>query len=111
MCEGLAQGESDLTIRLHSSGIPEIDRIVSPFNIFIGQIRDVVANVKQDSESLASASEELSAITNQSESTTVQQRDMTHQVATALEELSVSISEVAKSTQETQEFSSGAHGR
>ena len=110
MCEGLAQGEGDLTIRLQPSGIPEIDRIITPFNIFIGQIRDVVANVKQDSESLASASEELSAITNQSESTTVQQRDMTHQVATALEELSASISEVAKSTQETQEFSSGAHG-
>ncbi len=110
MCEGLAQGEGDLTIRLKLSGIPEIDRIITPFNIFIGQIRDVVANVKQDSESLASASEELSAITNQSESTTVQQRDMTHQVATALEELSASISEVAKSTQETQEFSSGAHG-
>lgn len=110
MCAGLAQGEGDLTIRLKASGIPEIDNIISPFNIFIGQIRDIVANVKQDAESLASASEELSAITNQSESTTIQQRDMTHQVATALEELSASISEVARSTQETQEFSSGAHG-
>lgn len=110
MCEELSQGEGDLTIRLKASGIPEVDRIVAPFNIFIGQIRDIVANVKQDAESLASASEELSAITDQSESTTVQQRDMTHQVATALEELSASISEVAKSTQETQEFSSGAHG-
>ena len=109
MCEELSQGEGDLTIRLHPSGIPEIDRIISPFNIFIGQIRDVVANVKQDSESLASASEELSAITYQSESTTLQQRDMTHQVAIALDELSASITEVAKSTQETQEFSSGAY--
>ncbi len=109
-CAQLAQGEGDLTIRLQPSGIPEIDRIVIPFNQFISQIRDIVKNVKQDAESLASASEELSAITEQSESTTVQQRDMTHQVATALEELSVSISEIAKSTQETQTYSSGAHG-
>mgnify|MGYP001024355723 CR=1 FL=1 len=109
MCEELSSGDADLTIRLKPSGIPEIDRIVQPFNTFIGQIRDIVANVKQDAESLASASEELSAITDQSETTTVQQRDMTDQVATALEELSASITEVAQSTQDTQQFSSGAH--
>ncbi len=109
MCEELSSGQGDLTIRLKESGIPEIDRIVHPFNVFIGQIRDIVANVKQDAESLASASEELSAITHQSESTTVQQRDMTHQAASALEQLSASITEVARSTQETQSFSFGAH--
>ncbi|WP_100655650.1 methyl-accepting chemotaxis protein [Alteromonas flava] len=104
-CEGLTTGEGDLTIRLNESNIPEIDRVVRAFNTFIGQIRDLVSQVKEDAHSLASASEELSAITEQSEKTSKEQRDQTHMVASAMQELSASIAEVADSTVTTRDFS------
>ncbi|WP_100641966.1 methyl-accepting chemotaxis protein [Alteromonas facilis] len=103
-CEGLITGEGDLTLRLHQSSIPEINRVIQAFNIFIGQIRDLVAQIKEDSHSLASASEELSAITEQSEKSSKEQRDQTHMVASAMQELSASIAEVAHATITTRDF-------
>ena len=102
--EALTTGECDLTLELEESRIPEIDRIVTAFNIFIAQIREIVISVKEDSEALASASEELSAITGQSESNSRQQRDQSHMVASAMNQLSTSIAEVAHSTVSTRDF-------
>lgn len=103
-CEGLTTGEGDLTIQLEKSSIPEIDRIVVPFNTFIGQMRDIIGKVKDDSNTLAAASEKLSAITLQSEATSKQQNDETHRVACAMQELSTSIAEVNQSTLTTRDF-------
>lgn len=100
-CKELTVGEGDLTIRLDESGIPEIDRISNYFNTFIGQVRDIIAVVKEDADSLASASQQLSTITSQSESVTAQQRDQTTMVATAMKELAASISNVSRSTIDT----------
>jgi methyl-accepting chemotaxis protein len=97
-CEALTVGEGDLTIVLKQSGIPEIDKISSNFNVFIQQLRTIIRHIKIDAGSLASASQELSEITSQSEAVAAQQRDQTDMVASAMEELSVSIAEVAGST-------------
>jgi methyl-accepting chemotaxis protein len=107
-CEALTQGEGDLTVVLNTSTIPEINRVSGNFNIFIQQIRAIIAQVKIDADSLASASQELSTITSQSESVSAQQRDQTATVASAMEELSVSISEVARSTSDTSQKSESA---
>ena len=100
-CEELSHGEADLTVVLKSSGIPEVDRISTGFNLFIGQIREIVSQMKTDADSLASASQQLSVITDQSSQRTAQQKQQTELVASAIEELSASISEVTQSTVET----------
>ncbi|WP_026374471.1 methyl-accepting chemotaxis protein [Aestuariibacter salexigens] len=100
-CEELTEGEGDLTTTIAPSGIPEIDKISNNFNVFISQIRDIIAQVKQDAEVLAAASEQLSSTTEQSLAVSEQQRDQTHSVATSMEELSASINDVARSTVET----------
>ena len=97
-CAALASGEGDLTIVLDKSNIPEINRIIEPFNHFIGQIRTIVAQVKDDADSLASAAEELSAVTQQSEQNAVDQAKQTELVDEAISQLSTSVGEVAKST-------------
>jgi len=56
-CEELSKGEGDQTIQLEKSTIPEIDRISTGFNIFIGQIREIISQVKIDVDSLSSASQ------------------------------------------------------
>jgi methyl-accepting chemotaxis protein len=100
-CDGLASGDGDLTIKIKSVNIPEIDRIIVGFNIFIKQIRDIVIQLKSDADSLASASEELSNITKSSLSKTAQQRDQSFLVATAMKQLTVAVEEVSKSTVHT----------
>lgn len=100
-CEGLTTGEGDLTLRLSRSRIPEINRITESFNTFIGQIREIISQVKTDADALASASQELSAVTTQSKTVSNEQRDQTAMVATAMSQLSASIEDVARSTTET----------
>lgn len=100
-CHALTVGEGDLTVKLKSSGIPEIDKISDNFNVFIEQIRVIIEQMKVDAETLSSASHELSAITTQSETVAAQQRDQTAMVATAMEQLVTSISDVSRSTTDT----------
>lgn len=97
-CKALASGEGDLTIVLEKSTIPEINRIIEPFNHFTGQIRTIVSRVKDDADSLASAAEELSAVTQQSEQNAVDQVKQTELVDVAIAQLSESVAEVARST-------------
>jgi methyl-accepting chemotaxis protein len=100
-CEELSEGEGDLTIQIKPCGIPEIDRISNGFNLFIGQLRDIISQVKVDADSLSSASEELSMITLDSVNKTTQQRDQTHMVSSAMEQLSLAVADVSQSTQKT----------
>jgi len=100
-CEELSEGEGDLTIQLKGSGIPEIDRISNGFNLFIGQIREIISQVKVDADSLSAASQELSVITSGSADKTTQQRDQTHMVSTAMQQLSLAVADVSQSTQKT----------
>ncbi|GGF71474.1 methyl-accepting chemotaxis protein [Alteromonas lipolytica] len=97
-CSSLVSGEGNLTIVLEKSNIPEINRIIEPFNQFIGQIRNIITQVKGDADSLASAAEELSAVTQQSEQNAIEQVKQTETVDQAISKLSASVAEVARST-------------
>lgn len=103
--EELTQGEADLTSRIKPSNIPEIARISNAFNMFIQQIQTIIAQIKQDAETIAHSAQQLSATTSQSENLTTQQKDQTGMVATAMVELSASIDEVAVSTKSASEKS------
>ncbi|MFT2092643.1 methyl-accepting chemotaxis protein [Paraglaciecola sp. 2405UD69-4] len=100
-CEELSDGEGDLTIQIVHSGIPEIDRISNGFNTFIQQIRDIIAQVKIDADSLSTASQQLLVITADSVQKTQDQRDQTKTVSTAMEQLSLAVSDVNESTLKT----------
>lgn len=102
-CAALASGEGDLTITLEKSKIPEINRIIEPFNHFIGQVREIVSQIKNDADSLASAAEELSAVTQQSEHNAVEQVKQTALVEDAISQLSESVAAVARSTEQSRE--------
>ncbi|MEP2652877.1 MAG: methyl-accepting chemotaxis protein [Paraglaciecola sp.] len=104
-CEELSAGEGDLTIQLKASGIPEVDRISDGFNTFVRQIRDIIAQIKVDADSLSSASQQLTVITSESSEQTQRQRDQTHMVSTAMKQLSQAVSDVSKSTLKTSQQS------
>ncbi|WP_246261192.1 methyl-accepting chemotaxis protein [Alteromonas ponticola] len=96
-CQQLASGKGDLTIQLKKSNIDEVDRIISPFNQFIIQIRDIISSVKEEAASLTTTAIQLESITDSSRNSTSLQRDETHMVASAVEQLSASIAEVSNS--------------
>lgn len=107
-CQELSSGSGDLTLQLPSSSISDINDIVKPFNVFIGQMRDIVGSVKDEAATLASSAEELSTVTQLSESTTVEQRSQSQLVVSSISELSDSISDVARSTVDTRDFGHAA---
>jgi methyl-accepting chemotaxis protein len=100
-CEELSAGEADLTIQIKSSGIPEIDRVSVAFNLFIGQIREIIKQTKLGADSLSTAAGQLKVITQDSEMKTGEQRDQTASVSTAMIQLSQAVTEVSKSTIDT----------
>ncbi|MBU3022494.1 methyl-accepting chemotaxis protein [Aestuariibacter sp. A3R04] len=97
-CTALASGQGDLTVRLETVSIPEINNVIYPFNQFIGQIHQIVKTIKIDASKLAEASDSLSAIMLQSRSKANEQLDETQVVASSVEELSMSIADVSRST-------------
>ncbi|WJG08134.1 methyl-accepting chemotaxis protein [Aliiglaciecola sp. LCG003] len=99
--EEVTSGNGDLTSRLKSSNIPEINRVTQSFNTFIGQIREIIAQIKLDADTLASASQQLSAVTSQSYNITSIQGEQTEIVSSSMVELAASIEEVSRSTVDT----------
>ena len=109
-CQELIDGEGDLTVQIKPSGIPEIDKISDNFNVFIDQMRQIIAQVKGDADALAIASSQLKKVTVESEHTAAQQREQTRKVSSAIEVLSDSVSDVSLSTEQTSEQSLEAQG-
>jgi methyl-accepting chemotaxis protein len=99
--EELTHGEADLTIQISESKTPEIDRISLGFNLFISQIRDIIAQIQSSGGALASASLQLKNVTTQSDSLTRQQSDQLSEISNSMKELSGSIDEISRSTIET----------
>jgi methyl-accepting chemotaxis protein len=99
--EELTQGEADLTKQISESKMPEIDRISVGFNLFISQIRDIIAQIQSSGSTLASASLQLKTVTTQSNSLTRQQSEQLSEISNSMRELSGSINEISRSTIET----------
>lgn len=108
MCNNLASGKGDLTIRLQQCGIPEIDRLLISFNVFIEQVHAIITTVRDDSNSLASSSEELSVIMHQTTKNAVEQRSHTLTVSDSIGELTHSIDEIAQTVIESKNQSEEA---
>jgi methyl-accepting chemotaxis protein len=63
--EDIAQGEGDLTRKLDIKGKNEIGELAKWFNLFIGKLRAVIADVKESATSLDSSSNGLFLLSNQ----------------------------------------------
>lgn len=108
MCSDLASGKGDLTIRLKESGIAEIDRLLISFNVFIEQVHEIITNIRDDSNSLASSSEELSVVMQETTKNAVEQRNHTSKVSDSIGQLTHSIGEIAETIMESRSQSEDA---
>ncbi|HMK48803.1 MAG TPA: methyl-accepting chemotaxis protein, partial [Thermodesulfovibrionales bacterium] len=90
--------EGDLTVSLASKSTNEIGRLTMAVKMMVDKLKDVVANVKVTSDSLASASQELSASSEQMSRGVTEQAGRASQIATASNEMSQTIVDVAKNS-------------
>ncbi len=90
--------EADLSVELKPSNVKEFDKIVAGFNVFIGQVRAIINNVKQCSEVVASASTQLSATTVEVSQTAKLQETQANHVTEALHQFNEALGEVSKTS-------------
>jgi methyl-accepting chemotaxis protein len=86
---------NDLTQAVDITSNDEIGFLAAAFNRLIRRLLDIVTEVKQRSEQLATSSEELSVVTEQSKMGLQQQSDAITQVAAAIQEMEYTVQEIA----------------
>jgi methyl-accepting chemotaxis protein len=105
----IAHGEGDLTQRLQVRGKDEVGQLSDAFNSFIGQIHDVIADVKRAFAQLSAAAERMSEVTIETGQSVTEQRTATDQVATAVNELNATAQQMADTSANTAESAKEAN--
>lgn len=93
----ISQGKGDLTKRLPVETMDELGTLADRFNIFAEKIRSIVAQVQDNSTTLAGAAEELTATAKTMNGVANDMSGQTHQVVAAVEESSVGTKRVSES--------------
>jgi len=98
--DDIAHGEGDLTRRVGESRKDELGDLGRCFNIFIGKLEDLVAQIADSTQGVAGSSEQLFAVSRQMGSNAEETSAQASVVATAAEQVTVSLNAVATATEE-----------
>lgn len=98
--DNVASGEGDLTQRLAVVGSDEVARLSKGFNTFAEQVRTLISQLADHSQTLASTSAQLEQTSSRASQGASQQRGEIDQVAVAMDELTATVQEVASSAQQ-----------
>jgi methyl-accepting chemotaxis protein len=88
--------EGDLSIQIETQQNDEIGQLLSAMKNMIEKWKNVVADVKQTSDSVASAGQKLNVNAGQMSTLSTEQEQRSSQVATAAEEMSQTIMDIAQ---------------
>lgn len=95
MVQDVATGDGDLTKRLDLNRKDEIGKLGHWFDMFLGNLHNIISQLSDTSQAVASASTEIAASAEEMAVGLQTQEQQTQQVAAAVEELSQSVNEVA----------------
>jgi methyl-accepting chemotaxis protein len=96
----VAEGEGDLTKRIHVEHNDELGDLSNHFNTFMEKLHDIISQVAASTEHIASASEEISSSATQVAQSAETQKDQTSQVATAMQEMSSTVTQVSDNSRQ-----------
>jgi methyl-accepting chemotaxis protein len=99
----VAQGEGDLTKRIEVQNDDELGELSKWFNTFMDKLHEIITQVTQSTEHIASATEEISSSATQSSQAAETQKDQTNQVATAMQEMSSTVLQVSENSNKAAE--------
>ena len=100
---GMATGEGDLTVRLHTRASDEIGSLVQNFNAFIHHLQLLVKVMANLALGVSSGSDKVLAIASSTRAGIEDQQNQIEQVATAVTEMSSTAQEVARSAESAAE--------
>jgi methyl-accepting chemotaxis protein len=114
--QDIAEGEADLTQRIHYDSRDEVGHLVKYFNLFVQRIQNLLKEVTEAADHVKDASDQISASAEQLAAGAEEQQAQLSEVATSIEQMSAVILDTARNTGETQEFAHNAdsaakHGR
>jgi methyl-accepting chemotaxis protein len=96
----IAQGEGDLTQRVHLSSNDEIGELASWFNKFIERVHGIISEVAAATREVSSAATQIAASSEEMSTGMREQSSQTQQVSSAVEEMSSTVIEVAQKSAE-----------
>ncbi|MCW8330249.1 methyl-accepting chemotaxis protein [Photobacterium sp. SDRW27] len=94
--ENISKGDGDLTIRLPVRGNDEIAHISTAFNIFVGKINEIVAQVVNTGGDLGHSAAELRSQSQQALSRGQEQSEQSLLVVTSMNEMIATIGEISQ---------------
>ncbi|CBL43753.1 predicted chemotaxis transducer [gamma proteobacterium HdN1] len=108
MLRDIAQGEGDLTQRLHLNRKDELGTIASGFNTFLAKLQGMIGDVVHSVEGVSHASERTSQIAVRTNEDVQRQLSEIEQVATAMHEMTVTAQDVARNAAQAAEAAGNA---
>ncbi len=106
--EEIATGEGDLTQRLEPRSDDEVGLLAKNFNIFVGNMHNMVSQLSQISQSLSAQSQMTAAHAEERSARIRMQQDEVNMVATAINEMAAATQEIANNSESTAQNSSEA---
>ena len=108
MLQDIAEGEGDLTKRLHVDSDDELGDMAMWFNKFVNNIHGIISTVQINAHGVSSASTQLSSTADNLFRGSSEQKLQTEQVASAMVEMSQSIIDVVRNAEESSKASINA---
>lgn len=99
----IAQGEGDLTRRLHADRGDELGELAKWFNTFVGRIEGVVRQIAGGASTLGDASQAVRSNATGLSEGAEESKSQSAMVSAAAEEMSINLTNVAQSTTEMSE--------
>lgn len=97
----IAEGDGDLTIRLHIDRHDELGELAGHVNHFMEKLQRLIGDIRHNSEDVSGAAELLLSVSSNSQHAADEQFQAITMVVAAVNELTVAIQEVARNTSDT----------
>ncbi|MGD8174397.1 methyl-accepting chemotaxis protein [Marinimicrobium sp. ARAG 43.8] len=107
--EDIAEGEGDLTLRVHLERHDELGQLAGHVNRFMARLQVLIGDIRSNTEAVASSSSEVLQASVESRRAADDQGQSINMVVAAVNELTAAIHEVAQNTNETAESAKDAN--
>ena len=101
----ISQGKGDLTKRIKVTGEDEVGQLSVWFNSFIEKLHEIISQIKQNTEEVATATDEINATSFQLAKGAEEQSSQVTEVATSIQEMSAAIVESSQNASQTADTS------
>jgi len=99
--QNIAEGDGDLTIRIHVDSTDELGELATNINRFMDKLQHLISNVLANTADVSSTAESLLMVSSDSQTAADEQCHAITLVVTAVNELTMAIQEVARNTNST----------